>query len=156
LNFENFQVSLNDVPMLLMSCYYCKMESNLINKISCSNSLLLQTDRQTNVGLPCTYGRDFLPNWKNYLPYSLHKFRFTHLLRSQGDKISCSNKSVLMYWYVKRLNNFVITVTPYVLPALLAHEGNKSYSCRIFRTSFTLRMLLLKRYQQILLLFKEY
>jgi hypothetical protein len=37
------------------------------------------------------YGLDFLPNWKNYLPCSLRKFRFAHLLRSKGDKTESLN-----------------------------------------------------------------
>ena len=36
--------------------------------------------------------RDFSTVWKNYLPYSLRKFCFAHLLRSQGDKKTANIK----------------------------------------------------------------
>jgi len=60
-----------------------------------SHVYLWQTDRQTDrLTDEC---RTTIYVWvrlftslKNYLPYSLRKFRFAHLLRSQGDKcINC-------------------------------------------------------------------
>ena len=44
-----------------------------------------QTDRQTNECQPYTGGARFFNCLKNYLPYSIRKFCFAHLLCSQGD-----------------------------------------------------------------------
>ncbi len=46
-------------------------------------------------------GETFLLFEKNYLPYSLRKFRYAHLLRSQGDKISFDLPKMYIFCYEK-------------------------------------------------------
>jgi hypothetical protein len=69
-----------------------------------------------NAGLPYTYGQDFLPNWKNYLPYSLHKFCFAHLLHLKGKNImyifAFLTLVVLQYPIIYVIANALTTLLP--------------------------------------------
>jgi hypothetical protein len=82
---------------ILFFCKICvqnfvKIHAVILEIFTCLLLTDRQTDSRTNEYHIRVGGRDFSTVWKNYLPYSLRKFRFAHLLRSQGDEAVCFYK----------------------------------------------------------------